>query len=121
MHVRFWGTRGSIPKSGAHVLRYGGSTACVEVCTAAGTLLVIDCGSGAHGLGQELASQGRGRSGHLLIPARDETDPSRPHWDQSGSPRWRGSVPDGSMFSRAGITPRFQEVTPSELHDFTQF
>jgi ribonuclease BN (tRNA processing enzyme)/CheY-like chemotaxis protein len=45
----------------------------VEVCTAAGTLLVIDCGSGAHGLGQELASQGRGRSGHLLI--------SHTHWD----------------------------------------
>ena len=45
----------------------------MEVCTAAGTLLVIDCGSGAHGLGQELASQGRGRSGHLLI--------SHTHWD----------------------------------------
>jgi phosphoribosyl 1,2-cyclic phosphodiesterase/CheY-like chemotaxis protein len=74
VYVRFWGTRGSIPKSGVNVLRYGGSTACVEVGTSAGTLLVIDCGTGAHGLGQELvASAGRSRSGHLLI--------SHTHWD----------------------------------------
>ncbi len=74
MYVRFWGTRGSIPKSGASVLRYGGSTACVEVGTSGGTLLVIDCGTGAHGLGQELvASPRKGRSGHLLI--------SHTHWD----------------------------------------
>jgi phosphoribosyl 1,2-cyclic phosphodiesterase/DNA-binding response OmpR family regulator len=74
VYVRFWGTRGSIPKSGVNVLRYGGSTACVEVGTNAGTLLVIDCGTGAHGLGQELvASPGKSRSGHLLI--------SHTHWD----------------------------------------
>jgi phosphoribosyl 1,2-cyclic phosphodiesterase/CheY-like chemotaxis protein len=73
MQVRFWGTRGSIPKCGQQFLRYGGSTPCIEVRTDAGTLIVIDCGSGGHGLGLELQSGGRGRRGHLLI--------SHTHWD----------------------------------------
>src|ERR1700733_11608039 len=49
MQVRFWGARGSIPKCGPQILRYGGSTPCIEVLTDAGTLIVIDCGSGGHG------------------------------------------------------------------------
>ena len=73
MQVRFWGTRGSIPKCGPKVLRYGGSTACVEVLTDSGTLIVIDCGSGAHALGLALQAGGLGRRGHLLI--------SHTHWD----------------------------------------
>ena len=67
MQVRFWGTRGSIPKCGPQILRYGGSTLCIEVLTEAGTLIVIDCGSGGHGLGQSLQGAGRGGRGHLLI------------------------------------------------------
>ena len=51
MRVRFWGARGSLPKPGPSTLRYGGNTSCVEVRTAAGTLIVIDCGTGIHGLG----------------------------------------------------------------------
>jgi phosphoribosyl 1,2-cyclic phosphodiesterase/CheY-like chemotaxis protein len=73
MQVRFWGTRGSIPKCGPKVLRYGGSTACVEVRADSGTLIVIDCGSGAHELGRSLQSSGMGRRGCLLI--------SHTHWD----------------------------------------
>ncbi|HWX31059.1 MAG TPA: MBL fold metallo-hydrolase, partial [Steroidobacteraceae bacterium] len=73
MQVRFWGTRGSIPKCGPQILRYCGSTPCIEVLTDAGTLIVIDCGSGGHGLGQSLQGAGRGNRGHLLI--------SHTHWD----------------------------------------
>ena len=54
MLVRFWGTRGSIAKPGPDTLRFGGNTSCVEVRSGAGTLLVIDCGTGAHDLGQAL-------------------------------------------------------------------
>jgi phosphoribosyl 1,2-cyclic phosphodiesterase len=54
MHVRFWGTRGSLPKPGADTLRFGGNTSCIEVRTDADTLVIIDCGSGLHGLGQAL-------------------------------------------------------------------
>src|SRR5215217_9298064 len=77
MRVIFHGTRGSIAVPGQSTLRYGGNTACVEVRSAAGTLIVIDSGTGAFGLGQSLmdpsASPGIARRGHLLI--------THTHWD----------------------------------------
>ena len=74
MRIRFWGTRGSIAKPGPGTVRYGGNTSCVEVRSDAGTLLVIDCGTGAHGLGQSLMSEHAGHvNGNLLI--------SHTHWD----------------------------------------
>ena len=72
MRVRFWGTRGSIAKPGPTTLRYGGNTSCVQVEADDGTLIIVDCGTGAHGLGQELLAQGKNQ-GHLLI--------SHSHWD----------------------------------------
>ncbi|HTZ34411.1 MAG TPA: MBL fold metallo-hydrolase [Stellaceae bacterium] len=73
MRVRFWGTRGSIPKPGPTTIRYGGNTSCVEVQTAGGTTLVFDCGTGAMALGAELMRNGPPAHGHLLI--------SHAHWD----------------------------------------
>jgi CheY-like chemotaxis protein len=55
-------------------VRYGGNTSCVEVRTADDTLIVLDCGTGAHGLGQVLSSGDASVvRGHLLI--------SHTHWD----------------------------------------
>ena len=54
MRIRFWGTRGSIAKPGPATVRYGGNTSCVEVRADDGTLIVLDCGTGAHELGQQL-------------------------------------------------------------------
>jgi phosphoribosyl 1,2-cyclic phosphodiesterase/CheY-like chemotaxis protein len=74
VRVQFWGTRGSIPKPGPSTARYGGNTSCIEVRSARGTLVVIDCGTGAHSLGQNLMSSGAdGLRGHILI--------SHTHWD----------------------------------------
>jgi phosphoribosyl 1,2-cyclic phosphodiesterase len=73
VQIQFWGTRGSIPKPGPTTVRYGGNTLCHEVRTARGTLVIIDCGSGLHGLGLKLLSGGRGLKGHVLI--------SHTHWD----------------------------------------
>lgn len=74
MHVRFWGTRGSLPKSGPGTVRYGGNTSCVEVRSNRGTLVMIDCGSGAHAFGQELMkTDPKLKHGHMLI--------SHTHWD----------------------------------------
>ncbi len=74
MLVRFWGTRGSVPKAGPHTIRYGGNTSCVEVRSDQGTLLVLDCGTGAHGLGQALTvNTGQPVRGHILI--------THTHWD----------------------------------------
>ena len=73
MRVRFWGTRGSIAKPGESTVRYGGNTSCVQVESAGGTLVVLDCGTGAHALGQALLSRPRPLTGHLLI--------GHTHWD----------------------------------------
>jgi phosphoribosyl 1,2-cyclic phosphodiesterase len=74
MQVKFWGTRGSIPKPGPGTVRYGGNTSCVEVRAADGTLIILDCGTGAHDLGQHLVRTAAGPvRGSLLI--------SHTHWD----------------------------------------
>jgi phosphoribosyl 1,2-cyclic phosphodiesterase len=71
--IRFWGTRGSLAKPGPSTVRYGGNTSCVEVLSAAGTRLIIDCGTGAHELGQAILRDGSEKRGHVLI--------SHTHWD----------------------------------------
>jgi phosphoribosyl 1,2-cyclic phosphodiesterase len=74
VQVQFWGTRGSIPKPGPATIHYGGNTLCHEIRTARGTLVIIDCGTGLHGLGLKLLSGGgRSLAGHILI--------SHTHWD----------------------------------------
>ena len=73
MQVTFWGTRGSIAKAGPTTVRYGGNTSCVSVRTDAGTLLVLDSGTGIHELGQALLREGGPINGHLLI--------GHTHWD----------------------------------------
>lgn len=74
MRIRFWGTRGSIAKPGPTTTRYGGNTSCVELVSASGVRIVIDCGTGGHDLGQHLiATQGNTTRGHILI--------SHTHWD----------------------------------------
>jgi phosphoribosyl 1,2-cyclic phosphodiesterase/CheY-like chemotaxis protein len=74
MFVRFWGTRGSIPKPGPTTLKYGGNTSCVQVQSAAGTVVMLDCGTGAVSFGAELMRSGKKPiRGNLLI--------SHTHWD----------------------------------------
>jgi phosphoribosyl 1,2-cyclic phosphodiesterase len=73
MHVRFFGTRGSIATPGPNTLRYGGNTSCVEVRSNSGTLIVLDMGTGAVVLGRELMARGGPVCGHVLI--------SHTHWD----------------------------------------
>jgi phosphoribosyl 1,2-cyclic phosphodiesterase/DNA-binding response OmpR family regulator len=74
VRVQFWGTRGSIAKPGPSTARYGGNTSCIEARSARGTLVIVDCGTGGHSLGQNLMSAGaKGLRGHILI--------SHTHWD----------------------------------------
>jgi phosphoribosyl 1,2-cyclic phosphodiesterase/DNA-binding response OmpR family regulator len=74
MRLQFWGTRGSLAKPGPSTIRYGGNTSCVEMRSSRGTLIIIDCGTGAYALGQSLlAANPKGIRGHILI--------SHTHWD----------------------------------------
>lgn len=63
--IRFWGVRGSFPVSSADRIRYGGNTTCFELKTGSETL-IIDCGSGAHNLGNHLIAEGVRKATILL-------------------------------------------------------
>ncbi|MEP7201294.1 MAG: MBL fold metallo-hydrolase [Ilumatobacteraceae bacterium] len=101
MRIRFWGTRGSIATPGPSTVRYGGNTACVELRSASGTLLVFDCGTGARLLGQALVEESRANSD----PATGSILLGHTHWDHIqglpffeplfGSDRWDVYGPRG--------------------------
>ena len=74
VRVQFWGTRGSLARPGQKTLRYGGNTSCVQLTSPKGTLVIIDCGTGAFDLGQALLAPTDGPlRGSILI--------SHTHWD----------------------------------------
>jgi len=54
VRVRVWGSRGSIASPGPEMARYGGNTSCIEVRLADGSLVVLDAGTGARALGENL-------------------------------------------------------------------
>ena len=74
MHVRFWGTRGSIASPGDRTTRFGGNTSCVELRAPDGTIIVLDCGTGARELGLHLLQT-------LPQPLRLHLFIGHTHWD----------------------------------------
>ena len=71
--VRFWGTRGSIPRPGHGTRRYGGNTSCVEI-RFDDTLFICDGGTGLRELGLALLQrQAAGVEAHMFF--------SHMHWD----------------------------------------
>src|SRR5438094_238318 len=74
VYVRFWGTRGSIAAPGEHTARYGGNTSCTEVRGADGTMIVLDCGTGARELGLHLTQT-------LKPPVHLHLFIGHTHWD----------------------------------------
>jgi phosphoribosyl 1,2-cyclic phosphodiesterase len=74
MRLRFWGTRGSIAAPGPYTNHFGGNTSCIELTTDAGTRLILDCGTGARPLGNELMERAGGPiNGTILL--------THTHWD----------------------------------------
>lgn len=58
--VKFWGVRGSVPVSGPTTCRYGGNTSCLEV-RCGDRLIMLDAGSGAFLLGEQLQQSETGK------------------------------------------------------------
>ena len=117
MRIRFWGTRGSLPKPGRTTLRYGGNTSCVELQTARGTLIVLDCGTGAHELGQALLDAGPSPlRGHLLI--------SHTHWDHiQGFPFFAplfASHSEWDIYAPGGLGKRLEDTLAGQM-EYTYF
>lgn len=99
LNLRFWGTRGSVPTPGAHTVRYGGNTPCVEVRTSSGALLILDAGTGLRELGLSLMSAANGRSISADIFV------SHAHWDHiQGIPFFPPIFERGNEFTIWGAT-----------------
>ena len=98
MEATFWGVRGSVPAPGPEMNRYGGNTSCVELRTRAGTLLMIDVGTGAIPLGRKLMAGAFGKgAGEARIFL------SHAHWDHiQGFPFFAPVFVPGNKFTVHG-------------------
>ena len=67
MRARIWGCRGSLAAPGPETVRSGGNTSCVEIRLEAGTLVVLDAGTGIRSLGLALREDEVPREIHLLL------------------------------------------------------
>src|SRR4026209_622311 len=118
MQLRFWGTRGSLAKPGPSATRYGGNTSCVEVRADDGTLVILDCGTGAHGLGQELLTRAQGApiAGHLLI--------THTHWDHiQGFPFFAPLFVPGNewdIYAPGGLGQHLEQTLSGQM-EYTYF
>jgi CheY-like chemotaxis protein/phosphoribosyl 1,2-cyclic phosphodiesterase len=112
MRIRFWGTRGSLAKPGPSTIRYGGNTSCVEVRARDGTLIILDCGTGAHDLGRSLVASGiHPIRGHLLI--------THTHWDHiQGFPFFAPLFVPGNewdVYAPQGLGQRLEETLAGQM------
>jgi len=64
--VRFWGVRGSYPTPGAHTVRHGGNTSCIELRVGS-HILILDAGSGIVQLGEDLLEHMEGQTLHVSV------------------------------------------------------
>jgi len=116
MQIQFWGTRGSLAKPGPGTLRYGGNTSCIEVRTGSGTLIVFDCGTGAHGLGQALMAKGAPIRGHLMA--------THTHWDHiQGFPFFAplfGRGHEWDIYAPGGLGLQLEQTLAGQM-EYTYF
>jgi diguanylate cyclase (GGDEF)-like protein len=113
MHVRLWGTRGSIPTPGHRTAIYGGNTSCVEVRAEDGTIIVLDCGTGIRTLGLDMLRRPGPQRIHLLI--------GHTHWDHiQGFPFFTPAFLSTSELNIYG-SPAFQRSLEDSLSGQMQY
>lgn len=117
MRIRFWGTRGSIATPGRGTNHFGGNTSCVELATAAGDLLIFDCGTGAHGLAADLMARGQPSiEANILL--------GHTHWDHiQGFPFFSPAFVKGNsaaIYGPEGSRGSLHDVLAGQM-EFTYF
>ncbi|MDR3159321.1 MAG: HD domain-containing protein [Zoogloeaceae bacterium] len=110
MEITLWGVRGSMASPALDTTFYGGNTACIELCSSAGTLVFFDAGTGLREAGAGLPDSGEC---HLFITHAHADHivglwffkPLHlPDWTvHLHLPNWLGYLPD--YFFAGGIFP----------------
>ncbi len=120
--VQFWGTRGSLPRPGPNTVRYGGNTSCVQVTSPKGSLIVLDCGSGAYDLGKALGAKAPGAKapgGKPKSPLRGSILISHTHWDHiQGFPFFAPLFEHGGhwdIYGPAGLGQSLRETLAGQM------
>lgn len=112
MLVRFWGTRGSIAAPGPRTVRYGGNTACVQVVTASGAQIILDCGTGLRELGLHLVAT-------APPPIVASVLLSHVHWDHiQGIPFFAPAYQDDNCFTfyaARGMNKQVSELLAGQM------
>jgi CheY-like chemotaxis protein/phosphoribosyl 1,2-cyclic phosphodiesterase len=117
MRIRFWGTRGSIATPGPATNHFGGNTSCVELTTANGDILILDCGTGAHPLAAQLMAQGKQAiNANILL--------GHMHWDHiQGFPFFSPAFVKGNsaaIYGPEGSSGSLHHVLAGQM-EFTYF
>lgn len=117
MRARFWGTRGSIATPGPGTNRFGGNTSCVEVTTWDGACFILDCGTGARGLGAALMTRTPKPSSITIFL-------SHTHWDHiQGFPFFAPLFVPGNrvtVYAPEGSGSSLREVLAGQM-EYTYF
>ena len=112
LKVKFWGTRGSVPTPGPQTAGYGGNTSCVELRAPDGTIVVLDCGTGARMLGLDLLKT----ASH---PLRINLFIGHTHWDHiQGFPFFTPAfLPDTELnvFAPAGLQRTVEDSLAGQM------
>ena len=107
---KLWGSRGSIPVSGAKYLRHGGNTTCMEI-NYGDEKIIFDAGSGIRDAGLALMAEGRPRHVHLFI--------THTHWDHiQGFPFFIPAFVPGyeiSVYGAEGFGKPLKEIFQGQL------
>lgn len=112
LKVKFWGTRGSVPTPGPQTAKYGGNTSCVEMRAQDGTIIVLDCGTGARLLGLDLLKS-------AVHPLRINLFIGHTHWDHiQGFPFFTPAfLPDTELnvFAPAGLQRTVEDALAGQM------
>jgi ribonuclease BN (tRNA processing enzyme) len=100
IHIRFWGTRGSIAAPGKSTSRYGGNTSCLEILYD-GQRIICDAGTGIRSLGNMIEKERKHRKNRNLPILLTHT-----HWDHiCGLPFFAPIYSNGRDFDIYGPAP----------------
>jgi phosphoribosyl 1,2-cyclic phosphodiesterase len=106
MRLRFWGTRGSIATPGPGTNHFGGNTSCIELTSDSGAHVIMDCGTGARLLGNQLIARNTGPITAAILFTHT-------HWDHiQGFPFFAPLFVPGNHFTVYG-----PEGSHLSLHD----